>query len=216
MKVCTDACILGAWTAQRLGKAGHILDIGTGTGLLSLMLAQESNARFDAIELDSDSFEQAKINIQGSNWSDRIRIFLADVRSFQLPESYDFIITNPPFYEHDLISPVKSINSARHGFSLTLDELIRVIKKNLRSEGAFSILLPARRFGYFQKLAFEYGYHLKERVLLCPSPQHDPFRTIGLFDHVPGEPILHEKFIIALKDGTHTENMKALMEKYYL
>lgn len=105
MKVCTDSCLLGAWTAERINGAATILDIGAGTGLLSLMLAQKTTARIDCIETDHDAAMQAQENIAGSPWEERIHLIEADVRKFECKNSYHFVICNPPFFESDLQSP---------------------------------------------------------------------------------------------------------------
>ena len=117
MKVTTDGCLFGAWVAERvrsresIGRhrladgdagAGSILDVGTGTGLLSLIIAQQCSADITAVEIDKDAFQQASENIASSPWTDRIKIFHADARAFEFPGQYDVIISNPPFYENEL------------------------------------------------------------------------------------------------------------------
>ena len=181
MKVCTDSCILGAWTSEKLERAEKILDIGTGTGLLALMLAQKSKAVIDGIESDPGSFIQATENILESPWSNRIRIIDGDVRHFSFPYKYDFIISNPPFYESDLRSPDQKKNKARHEVSLTLDELITVIRSCLLKTGLFSILLPYHRTAYFEKLAASNGFFLREKLTIRQTPEHQPFRVLFLY-----------------------------------
>ena len=149
MKVCTDSCVLGAWSAMHAGECQRILDIGTGTALLSLMLAQKSSAPIDAIEWDPEACAQARENIRDSPWPTQIQIIQADARTYRSPLSYDFIISNPPFFESDLWSPDDKKNLAKHGASLTLEALLGVIKTNLRPKGVFTILLPFHRSEYF-------------------------------------------------------------------
>src|SRR5450755_4316837 len=136
MKVCTDSCILGAWTALRLQGAKRILDIGTGTGLLPLMLAQKTDAYIDTIESDPESFIQAEENIRQSPWPDRIRVIEGDARQYFFQTKFDFIITNPPFYESDLRSPEQKKNKAKHAESLTLEVLMSIVRKILHTHGA--------------------------------------------------------------------------------
>ena len=229
MKVCTDSCILGAWTATRLKEEVKILDIGTGTGLLPLMLAQKSNGIIDAIESDPESAMQAGENIAESPWQNRIRIMEGDVRLFLFENKYDFIITNPPFYESDLRSPVAKKNKAKHDESLTLDQLLTIISLNLRAGGSFSILLPFHRTEYFEKSADERGFFLQEKLTIRQTPVHDPFRSILLMSneksptHSPAGFRLNEKYpeilsgelIIQDRNGRYTTAFSELMKDYY-
>jgi tRNA1Val (adenine37-N6)-methyltransferase len=215
MKVCTDSCILGAWTALRLSGANKILDIGTGTGLLSLMLAQKSGAFIDTIESDPESYSQAGENIRQSPWLGRIQLILGDVRKYSFPSAYDFIIINPPFYKSDLRSPVEKKNKARHEESLTMEELISVIRSSVHANSVFSILLPVHRADYFDKLASSSGFFLHEKLIIRQTPRHAPFRTIGLFNrHIPGNTIRSE-LTIRDEDGKNSPEFSALMNDYY-
>jgi tRNA1Val (adenine37-N6)-methyltransferase len=216
MKVCTDSCILGAWTAKRLHEAKVILDIGTGTGLLPLMLAQNSNAIFDCIELDHGSFEQAEENIQGSPWSKRIRVMEGDARHYSFQNKFDFIITNPPFYESDLRSPEKKKNKAKHEESLTLDELITVIRSCLLNDGAFSILLPFHRTDYFEKLASAHGFFLHEKLTVRQTPGHPPFRSISLYGTKKPDQMILNELIIKNAERKNSFEFVELMKDYYL
>jgi len=124
MKVTTDACLFGSLlpTSSRGGGIRNVLDIGTGTGLLSLMYAQKNhNARIDAIEIDEDAYQQAKENITASPWADRIEIFRGDAKEFNFPIQYDIIISNPPFYEKELMSDDAKKNIASHNEGLLLN-----------------------------------------------------------------------------------------------
>jgi tRNA1Val (adenine37-N6)-methyltransferase len=216
MKVCTDSCILGAWTAQRVKQAKSILDIGTGTGLLTLMLAQESIALIDTIESDRESFAQAKENIKLSPWTERIRAIEGDVRRYSFECFYDFMIINPPFFESDLLSPESKKNSAKHAVSLTLEELIPVIRSRLNAEGAFSILLPFHRSEYFENMAAANGFFLNEKLTIRQTPGHRPFRIIGLYRFKKPEHILISELTIRGESGKNSPAYAGFMEKYYL
>ena len=215
MKVCTDSCILGAWTATRLNGAKKILDIGSGTGLLSLMLAQKSDSFIDTIEWDPESAAQAGENIAASSWHDRVRLMEGDVRNFSLSSDYDFIITNPPFYESDLRSPAGKKNKAKHDESLTLDELIKVIPGCLQVESAFSILLPFHRSGYFEKLAEANGFYLREKLIVKQTPKHIPFRSICLFSFQKPKTLVSDELSIKNEMGKYSLEFTALMDDYY-
>jgi tRNA1Val (adenine37-N6)-methyltransferase len=215
MKVCTDSCILGAWTANRLHEAKVILDIGTGTGLLPLMLAQNSNAIFECIELDQGSFKQAKENIQESPWPKRIRVIEGDARHYSFQNKYDFIITNPPFYESDLRSPEQKKNKAKHEESLTLDELLAIIRSVLLIDGAFSILLPFHRTDYFEKLASQYGFFLHEKLTVRQTPGHPAFRSISLYRTKKSDQVILNELIIKDLKGKNSFEFAELMKDYY-
>ena len=153
MKVCTDACILGAWFSEKTPAYSSVLDIGSGTGLLMLMLAQKHKGEIQGIELDLSAFKQLKDNIGQSRWRGELKVFPGDVRQFNFPHKFDFIITNPPFYERDLETDSHARNLARHSKELTLAELLAAIDENLSAEGSFGILLPYHRVNYFEGLA---------------------------------------------------------------
>src|SRR5437868_5022622 len=125
MKVCTDACLFGAYIANELQSipVNTILDIGAGTGLLSLMLAQKTTAVIDAVEIDNAAFEQAKENIAASPWKEKINTYHADISTFKTGKRYEHIISNPPFFEDDLRSNDEKKNFAKHDSSLTLENL---------------------------------------------------------------------------------------------
>jgi tRNA1Val (adenine37-N6)-methyltransferase len=215
MKVCTDSCILGAWTASRLHGAKTILDIGSGTGLLPLMLAQKTMANIDTIESDAESFFQAEENIKKSPWQSRLRIIEGDARYYSFESRYDFIITNPPFYESDLQSPVHKKNKAKHEVSLTLDDLLRIIRGSLLEDGFFSILLPYHRKDYFEELAEVNGFFLREQLTLRQTPRHSPFRSICLFGNKKPDYTILGELTIKDSEGKNSFQFVELMKDYY-
>lgn len=215
MKVCTDSCILGAWTTKHSQSAEKILDIGAGTGLLALMTAQKSSAFIDAIESNREAAAQARENIKASPWSDRVCLIESDARNFLFATGYDFIITNPPFYQSDLRSSDDKKNEAKHDESLVLEELVRVICSCLKNDGAFSILLPFHRTGYFENLASSKGFCLTEKLTVKQTHEHSPFRSICLFRFQ--KPATVASFELVIKDvtGKYTPEFIRLMEDYY-
>src|SRR4051812_16807279 len=215
MKVCTDSCILGAWTTVHLKDVKKMLDIGAGTGLLSLMLAQKNAGVIDSIELDPESAAQAMENIMSSPWSNRIRVLQGDVLNYALPNDYDFIITNPPFFESDLRSPVDKNNKAKHNETLSLDKLIVVIQRHLKITGLFSILLPYHRSEYFENLATTRGFFLHEKLVVRQTGTHPPFRSICLFGFQKPENTILKELIIKNEKGKYTVDFANLMSDYY-
>ena len=228
MKITTDACVFGAWAAARLGDASHILDIGSGTGLLTLMLAQKKKADptavFQAIELDVPSYEEAQTNFATSPWPEKIRLHAGDIRQFAFSGLFDFVIVNPPFYESQLASPHAAINNARHDSSLVLSELVKILKRVLAPGGKFAILLPASREDYFSALARETGFGLAETCRLRQTPDHEPFRSLLLFqasgsdkaDNSSDARSSTTEIIIRDEKGNETQRLLEVMEEYYI
>lgn len=183
MKVTTDACLFGAWVANEVKnkkvKVKNCLDIGAGTGLLSLMFAQKKEDAFiDAIEIDKETCNQAKENIDASPWKDRIIITNSDVKTFSFQKKYDLIISNPPFYENELKSEDGKRNTALHSNELRLAVLLNTIKESLSSTGFFYLLLPYKRNDEIKKMLLEKEMVILKMILVRQSVNHDYFRIM--------------------------------------
>jgi tRNA1Val (adenine37-N6)-methyltransferase len=219
MKVCTDACIFGAWIAKKAYSSGFpiadCLDIGTGTGLLSLMFAQKNPyTKVDALEIEANAHAQANENISHSGWNDRISAFNLDARNFVSEKKYDLIISNPPFYENELSSAEKNKNIAKHDEGLTLKDLITIIKNNLSVTGYFAILLPYHRLKYFEGLAKENNFFLQEKLLIRQTSMHNFFRGILFFSNTKTE---QQTTQLTIKiDDEYTKEFIELLKDYYL
>lgn len=218
MKVCTDACLFGAWVAETLiherRQIEKVLDIGTGTGLLTLMLAQKVDANIDAVEIDETATQQAKENFEQSNYKQRIQLMQGDIRNLQLEGCYDVIISNPPFFENDLKSNNSVRNLALHSQALTLEELIISSKKVLNDEGLLAILIPFFRTDNLVTLAEKYGLYPQKQVLVKQTEKHGYFRSIILFSNQKMET---EKSEIVIKNkGQYSPEFTALLNDYYL
>jgi len=185
MKVSTDACLFGAYVARQINRrqlvADTVLDIGTGTGLLSLMVAQKTKGTMDAVELDKTAFQQASHNFEQSPWKERLNIFNTDVLSFYPGKTYDCIISNPPFFEGDLKSGNKNKDAAKHDTTLTLEQLLMVIGKHLSQNGFFAVLLPCQRIDFFIEIAISAHYFLQVQVLIRHTREHPVSRGILFF-----------------------------------
>lgn len=216
MKVCTDACILGAWFSTRAPQQGAVLDIGSGSGLLMMMLAQRTPAEIHGIEIDMPSFQQLTENISRHHWKERLKVYHGDARTHQFNRPFDFIIANPPFFESDLHSSSPAEQVAKHSTLLTLDELINAIDKNLTPDGAFGVLLPHHRWEYFDKLAALKGFHLIEKLFVRESLQHPFFRAILHYRRSPHSQAPEYQLTIRQIDGSYTGEFVELLKDYYL
>jgi tRNA1Val (adenine37-N6)-methyltransferase len=219
MKVCTDACLFGAYTAAAIadGKltATNLLDIGTGTGLLSLMLAQKTDASIDAVEIDNAAYYQAKGNFEHGPWKEKLHVFHSDISQFDSGKKYDGIISNPPFFEKDLKSSDEAKNAAKHNTRLTLQQLLDSVIKHLTDEGFFAILLPYHRMNYFIEEAEKKGLYLSKKILVKQTPLHAWFRGILIFTRQQSVPAKEE---ISIRDnmGDYTAKFIDLLKDYYL
>lgn len=152
MKVSTDGVLFGAWV--RYAGARHILDIGTGTGLLALIAAQrEPAARIDAVEIDADAARQAAENVAQSPWADRIRVHPLDVRRMHAAERFDLILCNPPYYAGYSASPDPRLGLAKHGGELRFEELITAVDNLLLPHGRFAVIVPLSREDQLLRMA---------------------------------------------------------------
>ncbi|MET0244478.1 MAG: methyltransferase [Flavitalea sp.] len=211
MKVCTDACLFGAWFANKISDKQSILDIGSGTGLLLMMLAQKASPGtvFHGIEIEDGCFGQLSANVAASPWADNIQLFHGDVRGYALPLKYDFIISNPPFYENDLSSDQRGKQLAMHTSALKFDELAEVIQSNLTSTGTAAVLLPFHRAEGFVKVMEKRGLKLTEELRVKQSPGHNWFRSVMQFEFEQKELKIEEMII-------NDPAFKILLSDYYL
>lgn len=217
MKVTTDACLFGAWVAHKIQdkQVASILDIGTGTGLLSLMLAQNTTATIDAVEIEAAAAEQAKLNFDASLWSKRLHLFEQPIQQYLPNKFYDFIITNPPFFEDDLRSNNKKRNLALHSADLKFEELVLCIDRLLDKNGSFAILLPSSRVIPFTNLCLGL-FFLQEKMVVKQTPKHDNFRNMLFFSRKKS--IASEADTITIKnlENEYSEKFKQLLKPYYL
>jgi tRNA1Val (adenine37-N6)-methyltransferase len=163
MKIGTDGVLLGAWASLE-NHPFSILDIGTGTGVISLMLAQRSSAELiDALEIDEDAYEQAVENFENSDWGDRLFCYHAAfdefVEEMQDEEKYDLIISNPPFYSDEYTSGNAQRDQARFAEALPFKELIAGVVALLSEEGRFNVIIPKKEEDSFLRTARESGLY---------------------------------------------------------
>lgn len=228
MKVCTDGCLFGAVIARNLPATSNqtatgiditsnqnILDIGCGTGLLSLMLAQKTNAVIHAIEISKDASLQARENILSSPWKDRIQVIHADVKAYAFTRQYNLIVSNPPFFAHHLRSPKEGINMARHDESLTYKDLLHIVYQILSPDGCFAVLIPYDQSNGVIQLAINTGLYLHHRISVKQTPDHLHFRSILLF--CTKQPLYFIAEELTIKTGNaYSDEFIILLKDFYL
>ncbi len=215
MKVGTDGVLLGAWVA--INNAEHILDIGTGTGLIALMLAQRSAAQIDAIEIDADAANQAKENVQLSQWKERICVYKTSLQDYW-PEakSYDLIVTNPPYFSNSLPAPDPGRNIARHNYQLSLHELLEGVRRLLKKNGRLGIILPVEVFNTFVEKAVEIQLFPLHKTLIKPSPHKSAIRIMAEFSYIEKEISTSDLFIEKYGRHRYSEEYIDLTRDFYL
>ena len=213
MKVTTDACILGAYT-EVIGVE-NILDIGTGTGLLSLMLSQRSNAKIESIEIDKNAYAQAVANINESIFKDKITVNNISIQNFRNDNLYDLIISNPPFFQNHLKSETTSRNNSLHTDALSFEDLLNSVLRLLSSNGTFVVLLPAYESSVFEQLAIPQGLYPQKKLMIHHRKGSKILRIITTFGRLKKE-IINEELIIKNPDESYTPDFQRLLKDYYL
>ena len=214
MKVGTDGVLLGAWTD--LSHSRRILDIGTGTGLIALMLAQRCmDARITAIDLDSAAVEQAQENIQASPWKDRTEALQQDICTYHPNGTFDTIVSNPPYFIDSLKCPDGQRSTARHTDTLDADRLIGKVSELLTSDGQFSIILPAEQTEDLIRVASEKGLHPSRQTWVITRPGLSPKRILMEFRKTPVT-LQPDELVIELERHVYSEEYIALTQEFYL
>jgi tRNA1Val (adenine37-N6)-methyltransferase len=221
MKVCTDACLFGAWAAAdvQMQAAKNILDIGSGTGLLSLILAQQSAATITAIEIEESAYNQTASNFDLSPWKERLDVVhtsIQDYASKNKENLFDCIITNPPFYEQDLTSPDNAKNLASHSTALSWDDLVKSVASLLQENGTWYVLVPTLRAYTMQKIASNYGLYLSEECLMYNDAKHLPIRAMLKFVKQKEATMQRNKIVIKNADQSYTAEFTNYLKEYYL
>jgi tRNA1Val (adenine37-N6)-methyltransferase len=218
MKVTTDACLLGAWCASQIQnhqpQKQKLLDIGAGTGLLSLMVAQKNNLGIDAIEIEALAAGQAVNNVASSPFKEQVNVVQQDICHFE-KEGYDYIISNPPFYENELQSPSKLKNAAHHSGELKWQQLFSIINKKLTATGRFYLLLPYKRINEIEGLLQNENLHANEMVIVRQSVLHAPFRILLQGSKQKTE-LVTSSLAITDEQKKYTTHFIELLKDYYL
>ena len=220
MKVGTDGVLLGAWCSVD-DYPDTILDIGSGTGVISLMIAQRSDAMtIDAVEVDENAYEQTVENFEKSDWGDRLYCYNATFNEFadeigEEEETYDLIVSNPPFYTDDFETEDDARNKARFTSSLSFEELIRGVSKILSKNGVFSVVVPFKEEESFINLAKEKKLFLNRICRVKGKVTSEIKRSLMEFSFI--EKVIEEKsLVIEIERHKYTEDYINLTKEFYL
>jgi tRNA1Val (adenine37-N6)-methyltransferase len=216
MKVSTDTCLLGA-SIQLVNAPNTILDIGTGTGILSLMMSQIfPNSKITALEIMEEAKQQANENIERSVYNQNIQVLLQDVNNYYPATKFDFIISNPPYFENNLMSKEIAKDTAKHSTALTLMQLASVISRLMTEDGSFSLIIPYNRVPEIKKYLLDNGLVIITQINI----KHNAYKPIQ-------KSILHGKFgnhlsttetelILKNEQNDYTHQAKMILEPFYI
>ncbi|HAA58251.1 MAG TPA: tRNA (adenine-N(6)-)-methyltransferase [Myxococcales bacterium] len=218
MKVGTDGVLLGAWVD--LHGCQRILDVGTGSGLIALMLAQRSEAHIDAIEVDTDAVQQARENVQRSPWPTQVDVLEQSLQDYAQQHSYDLIVSNPPFFQPTQSNTKQQRRTARHQDSLTPAELVQHASQLLRANGQLSAIYPTQEYADFASLAAQHGFVCR-RTLHVKGRDYKPVkRVLSQWSLTPDarDSECHEETLIIENHERHdyTPAYRALTRDFYL
>ncbi|AUS05433.1 tRNA1(Val) (adenine(37)-N6)-methyltransferase [Pseudotamlana carrageenivorans] len=217
MKIGTDAVLLGAWASLEKHPFS-ILDIGSGTGVLALMLAQRSAAEIiDALEIDDKTYEQCVDNFEQSHWGDRLFCYHASLEEFvdEIEDQYDLIVCNPPFYSEDYKTNNISRDLARFQEALPFDHLVQSVSKLLSDTGVFTVVIPYKEEARFIALASEVNLFLNRSLHVKGSPTSEVKRCLLEFSFRESD-IKNETLIIENQRHDYTEDYINLTKDFYL
>lgn len=216
MKVGTDGVLLGAWA--HVPSQGSVLDIGTGTGLIALMLAQRSKARIDAVELDEAACFEAIKNVNLSPWPENIRIHQASFQEFGAKNatSYDLIVSNPPFFNRSLKALTGQRTKARHTDTLSCQELFSGVQKLLTLQGKFEVIIPVENLPEYRNEAEKNQLFLNQVLWVKPTPDKPAKRVLCSFSKT--KKVFVEETLVVESGGRHvySEKYTRLTKDFYL
>ncbi|WP_347158260.1 tRNA1(Val) (adenine(37)-N6)-methyltransferase [Pontibacter chitinilyticus] len=217
MKVCTDSCVFGAYV--EVAQAAHILDIGTGTGLLALMAAQRSRANVEAVEINPAAQQQACENFAASPWAARLHLHAMSLQAFaaKAGQPYEVILCNPPFFQDSLRSADAAKNTAKHTGELLFDDILAFAQQHLAQQGKLYVLLPPAEAAHFATLATNRSLYLAGTLEVYTRHGGKCIRHIQTYTCTPSvAPALKQFYIREADAVTYTPEFGALLRDYYL
>jgi len=216
MKIGTDAILLSRWV--EVNADDEVLDIGTGCGLIPLMLSQKGIKNADAVEIDGDSCDEAAQNFRNSAWNSRLFAIHADIKSYSetCGKKYDLIVSNPPFFFGDNVPQKAKKGLARHTNTLSYNDLLSSVKRMLKPNGRFALVLPALEARTFLKEAENQGFYLKKEMKIVPIEGKEPNRinmqlVVNQVDRAESE-----TFVLRYADHSFTKEYKDFLKDFYL
>lgn len=213
MKVGTDGVLLGAWAPAK--DALQILDIGTGTGLVALMLAQRSQAAITALEIDKDASIQAIENIERSPWQSRIEVVRADFKSYRPALTFDLIVSNPPYFIDSMKCPDGQRSTARHTNELSYEDLIEGVSALLSHNGTFCIVIPTDVSEKVKSIALKYHLYPERQLFVITKPGATPKRTLINFTFKEQD-CYTEELLTEISRHQYSQEYIALTKDYYM
>jgi tRNA1Val (adenine37-N6)-methyltransferase len=216
MKVGTDGVLLGAWTAVENAKT--ILDIGTGSGVIALMLAQRTppDARIHAVELEQRDAQQAHENVVSSPWPDKVKIFPAAIQQFTGETLYDLIVSNPPYFINSQEPPDKRRLQTRHTVMLSFTDLLAAVTRLLKPEGTFQVILPYTEGLQFIELASQHGLYCTRQWSFRTRQSKPVERWLLAFALIPTAAINAGEILLYSHDTVWDDSYTNLTRDFYL
>ena len=216
MKVGTDGTLLGAWAAAAQAP-GRILDIGTGTGLIALMMAQRfPEALVTAIDIDEMAVSQAAENVAASPFADRISVVAADVQTFRTAEKFDSIVCNPPFFEDSLTCPDPQRTEARHTVTLGYRQLMESVFRLLKDDGLFSVIIPTDCRARLESEAHLRGFFISRVCSIQTTPRKAPKRYMIEMTKQPVNEVDTTNGVLELSPQIRSDWYHELTKEFYI
>lgn len=215
MKVGTDGILLGAWAP--VNGVRRVLDVGCGTGLLSLMIAQrQPEACIDALDIDDGAAVQARKNISETQFCERINVIKGDVLGDLELSVYDLVVCNPPFFQDSLKCPDVSRTLARHNDTMPFDQLCRKVAGMLTEKGIFCVVIPADMYEYFVEMAAASSLYLLHCTRVCTKVGKPAKRVLLCFGLESGIEPVTDVLDMMDAEGCYTSEYRSLTEDFYL
>lgn len=217
MKVGTDGVLLGAWAPVDT-TIKRILDIGCGSGLVALMLAQRCpDARITAIDIDQGAYHQSVYNFEQSPWSNRLTALHSSLQEFNFHgQRFDLVVSNPPWFSNSLRNPGLSRATARHDDTLPLETLLKQADKLVNETGSIVVILPVSDSQKCVKLAERFGFYCNSSVVIIPKPGAEPKRVLLAFNRTEKQAVVQELVLETQNRGEYTPDFAALVRDFYL